>query len=202
MEKITLVVPYDRNRGFLRRCLDSVKEQTYENFELIVKHGPGTWGKKFNEALWEAQGTYIKFLFEDDWLPPDSLKLLAEGIGDHPWICANAYNHEGRHMVIFKSRVVPLAQIAKKNTIHAGTTLYRVDMLREIGGVREDLLTGEEYEMHLRMMSKGYIPGYIGKEVYCYQLWRGQKSRIFKKEKGEWRHDEIKKIQSLYTDKV
>jgi len=86
--------------------------------------------------------------------------------------------------------------------MHMGSTLYRTDVLREIGGMDETLLTGEEYDMHLKLLYLGYNPAYIDKEVYHYRMWSGGKSVIFRKHNKEWRQNELKKIQTRYLDKI
>ena len=86
--------------------------------------------------------------------------------------------------------------------IHGGSTIYRREVLLKIGGMDENLWTGEEYEMHLRLWTSGYIPTYIDREVYYHRLWDGQKSKLYRKTNKTKRDDEIKRIQALYSDKV
>ena len=138
---------------------------------------------------------------DDDWLPVDGLKHLVENIGSSPWIvgnvwqmCANPYIHKPPYLD-FKSQV-------EAYNMHMGSTLYRADVLREIGGMDETLLTGEEYDMHLKLLSLGYNPVYVDKEVYHYRMWHGGKSVIFRKLNKEWRKDELKKIQARYLNQV
>jgi len=199
--KVSVIVPYNKDRGFLKRCVDSINAQSYP-VEMILAHSSGTFAENFNSGLARATGDYLKFVNEDDWLPEDGIKHLVAGMGNNPWICANSYQRESQITWIYKSEVTDLYSMIKKNTIHCGTVLYRTDIIRDIGGMDESLLTAEDYEMHLRLFSKGYIPGYIDKEVYYHMIWRKQKSRIMKKENKQLRDERIKKIQSLYSDKV
>jgi len=198
---VSVIVPYKVNRGHLGQCLDSIKAQSYTDFELIESQSEGSLPVNFNRGLKKAKGKFIKMVQDDDWLPVDGLKHLVENIGDSPWIignvwqmCGNPYIHKPPYLD-FRTQVV-------KYDMHMGSTLYRVDVLRAICGMDETLLTGEEYDMHLKLLSLGYNPEYIDKEVYHYRMWNGGKSVIFRQQNKKWRQDELKKIQARYLNKI
>jgi glycosyltransferase involved in cell wall biosynthesis len=198
---ISVIVPYKEDRGYLHNCIDSIRGQSYTDYELLLCKSEGSLPVNFNSGLKRAKGEFIKMVQDDDWLPVDGLKYLIENIGTSPWIignvwqmCDNPYIHKPPYLD-FASQVV-------KYDMHMGSTLYRTDVLREIGGMDETLLTGEEYDMHLKLLYLGYNPAYIDKEVYHYRMWSGGKSVIFRKHNKEWRQNELKKIQTRYLDKI
>ena len=198
---ISVIVPYKEDRGFLDQCLKSIENQTYKDFELIVSQSDGSLPVNFNNGLRQAKGEFVKMVQDDDYLPPDALQHLADGIGEHKWvvgnvwqICSAPYIHKPPYLD-FKSQV-------EKYDLHMGSTLYRTALLNAIDGMDETLETGEEYDMHLKLLSLGYVPGYIDKEVYCYRMWRGGKSVIYRKKRTEWRKNELAKIKARYTNKV
>lgn len=201
---ISVIVPYDKDRGFLKECVESIENQTYKNFEIILAQGDKPVAANFNDGLKKAKGEYCKFVTEDDWLPNNSLQDLADGISGYDWIFANAIQYEGDSSYIYRTpnEALMFESNVIQNKIHGGTTLYTAETLREIGGMNEELWTGEEYEMHLRLFSHGFLPGYIQKEVYCHRLWSGQKSKLLRKNRKDERQAEIKRIQSLYYDKI
>lgn len=201
---VTLCIPYNEDRGFLKYCLASIEAQSYKDLEVIPVNTPKSVAKNVNIGLKRAKGEFFKVIGEDDWLPSTSISDLVEGIEDYPWVIANAINASGRNHVKYKPPLekVNLLDMAILNVIHGGTTLYRTEILREIGGMDETLWTGEEYEMHLRLLSKGYSPNYIDRFVYYYRVWGDQKSRKLRRENLKNREDEIRRIQSLYIDKV
>jgi GT2 family glycosyltransferase len=69
-----------------------------------------------------------------------------------------------------------LRQLVSKNHIHGGTTLYRTTYHRIVGGWREDLPTGEEFEFHLRLLSRGAKIEYTDKVVFKYRIHGANKS--------------------------
>jgi len=197
---ISIILPYDRNRGYLQRMRDSIEAQTYEDWELIEVHSPASVAKNFNTGLQQADGEFVKVVGEDDWLPHTSLMDLINGIGDHPWICANAYNVSNK--VVYREEPDPsklnLKDMAEQNVIHGGSTLYRTEILKEIGGMDETLWTGEEYDMNMHLMSKGYLPGYVNKFVYYYMQSTFQKSTVYRREDPAKRREAIEQIQKRY----
>lgn len=203
---ISVIIPYDRNRGYLENCITSIMNQTYKDFEIIPVCNPFPVAKNFNIGLRLAQGEFCKFVAEDDWLPINALQDLADGIKDYPWICGNAEQHDSSTWVYrpgdYAKNFLTLKENLNTNRIHGGTTLYRTELLREIGGMDESLWTGEEYDMHLKLMSLGYLPGYVDKIVYCHRLWSGQKSKQLRKNRKDERQKEISRIQSFYFDAV
>ena len=201
---ISVIIPYNKDRGYLSKCLDSIRKQSYKDFEIVEAKSDCSVAVNFNFGLKMAKGTFIKFVTEDDWLPMDSLLYLFRGIGNAPWAYANAYQFDEYHnrSYIQKPMAFDLKSNIEMNQIHGGTTIYRRDVLLKIGGMDETLWTGEEYEMHLRLWTSGYIPTYINREVYYHRLWDGQKSKIYRKTNKTKRDDEIKRIQALYSDSL
>ena len=198
---VSVIIPYNEDRGFLSMCLESIKAQTVP-CELIEVNSPRSVACNVNRGIWLAKGEFIKVVGDDDWLPEDSIENLEKGIGDAPWAVANAVNVVGADRAVYKPDTLDFAQQIKLNRIHNGGTIYRTEILKEIGGMDETLWTGEEYEMHLRLYSLGYLPKYIDKEVYYYRIHSGQKSTTLRRDNRKKRANEIARIQSLYSDKV
>ena len=196
---ISVIVPYKEDRGWLNRCILSIENQSYRDFELIEAKSDGTLPQNFNWGLRQAKGEFIKMVQDDDWLPPDSLRYLAYGIVDYPWVIGNVWQECGEPY-IYKPPYTDFISNLAHYGIHMGSTLYRKDMLDTIGGMDETLTTGEEYDMHLKLLSLGYAPKYIDKEVYHYRMWSGGKSVIYRRKRKEWRANELAKIKARYTN--
>ena len=99
----SIVVPVYQTEKFLSQCLDSILEQTYSNFELIVVNDASPdksllllkqYRKKYpflriinfrknqgvsaarNKGLKTARGEYVYFLDSDDFIAPNLLKKV------------------------------------------------------------------------------------------------------------------------------
>lgn len=104
--KISITVPIFNAQNTLERCIDSILNQDFFDFELLLindgsKDDSGlicdTYAQKDsrvrvihkenggvsetrNLALKEAKGEYLQFLDADDWITPDATRLLAEAM--------------------------------------------------------------------------------------------------------------------------
>ena len=116
--------------------------------------------------------------------------VIARAIGNVWQMCSAPY--------IWKPKYFDFKSHVEHYDLHMGSTLYRRDMLEEIGGMDETLQTGEEYDMHLKLLSLGYAPTYIDEEVYHYRMWQGGKSVIYRRKRTEWRKNELAKIKARY----
>ena len=194
---ISVIIPYNKDRGYLSRCIDSIKAQTYKDFEIIESFADAGVSYNFNRGLERARGEFIKLVGEDDWLPATSLADLHDGIGDAKWVIGNVWQ-ETNPRYIHKPPYLDLESLLKSYDLHGGSTLFRRDILNEIGGMDETLETGEEYDMHLKLLSLGHNPTYINKEVYHYRMWNKSKSVVYRRSRKEWRKEQLAKIKARY----
>jgi glycosyltransferase involved in cell wall biosynthesis len=200
----TVIIPYKIDRGFLDQAIESVKNQTVK-CELMIQQGNYNKGKNINDVLQLAKGEFIKILDEDDTLPETAIENLEKGIEGFDWVCGDAedYWYNGYELDVQKwtGRVVTLEEMLEKNCIHGGTTLYRKQMLLNIGGWNEDLWTAEEYDLHLKLMKNGYKLGYVPKIVYKYRIHDNNKSMSMNPMEKIERIKYINKIKLCYSTK-
>lgn len=109
MEKnglLTVIVPVYKVEPYLRRCLDSIRAQTYKNLQIILvddgspdacgnicdaytkmdsriitihQENEGLSGAR-NKGLLLAEGEYIAFVDSDDWIHPQMYEILVSFI--------------------------------------------------------------------------------------------------------------------------
>lgn len=103
---VSVIVPVYNIEDYLKRCIDSILAQTYENFELLLvddgstdKSGAicdsylekdervrvfhkanGGSSSARNMAILEAKGEYLSFVDSDDYVEPDFLECLVAPI--------------------------------------------------------------------------------------------------------------------------
>jgi len=117
---ISVIIPVYNTEKYLRRCLDSVLKQTYQDFEIIVINdcSPDNSATILNEYVYKdsrihvieneqnegsmfarsvgykaAQGEYLTFLDSDDFLPKDALEVLLEAMLDEDDIAVGNFNY-------------------------------------------------------------------------------------------------------------
>ena len=195
---VTTIIPYNVDRGFLDKCVKSI-----DYGQMILSCSDASVSVNFNNALKDVKTEFVKFISEDDYFLPGGLRALHLGMGSDKWVCANSYRvFEGRVIEFYKPDTLDLEENLIRNRIDGGTTLYRTELLQEIGGMDETLWTGEEYDMHLKLMFMGHMPGYVNQFVYCHRIHSQQKSRIYRKQDKNKRDEAIRSIQARYSNQI
>jgi hypothetical protein len=98
--KISIVVPvYDRpDKDFvLKRCLDSIKRQSFTDYEIVMPENGLGWSPNHNLGIRQAKGGLIKFLHMDDMFAHDrALQDIIYAFKDNvDWLvtsCAHSVN--------------------------------------------------------------------------------------------------------------
>lgn len=120
----SVIVPVYNAEKYLSRCIDSILNQTYQNFELLLiddgskdksgsicdkyekkdprviaihqsNSGPGT---ARNNGLHNAKGRYIIFVDSDDYLDSMYFEVVAENINEYDLLSFAHYNNYGEKL--------------------------------------------------------------------------------------------------------
>ena len=206
MIDISVIIPYHQDREYLFDAIESYEAQEFTgNSELILSHNPSfTLGQNFNAGVARAKGKYIKILPDDDLLTPNCLQDLFDAAErtDADLVFAQARDFTGSQNTYWTPVVTDMSLDALlfENFIHGGTTLYRTDMLRDLGSYDESLWTAEEYEFHLRCVSKGFKLHYVSKIVFNYRVWENSKSIRCRKYRKKERQAYIESIRDKFRE--
>lgn len=195
LPKVSVIIPYKEDRGFLDIAIKSVKDQSYPNIELIICQGDKSVSANINDGIRKATGDYIKYLCEDDWLTPnsiwDSVKAM-QGVDFIHGVANNVFE-SGTSVQHPVHKFPTIDQMLHNNVIHGGTLMYRKEVFQTVGLFNEDLTCAEEYEFNLRCLNHGMILGYTDKILYNYRRHDKQKSLG----KGINQKERAKKIQAI-----
>lgn len=106
MKKVSIIIPVYNTAQYLKRCLDSVRHQTYTNLEIICVDDGSTDGSQDivdeygridsrfivihqenggessarNTGLLKSTGDYIGFMDCDDWIEPNMYEILVDAL--------------------------------------------------------------------------------------------------------------------------
>lgn len=122
--KFSVIIPVYNVEYYLKACLDSVLNQTFEDWEAIcvndgstdnsatileeyshkdgrfkvVNQPNGGLSAARNTGLKAAAGEYVLFLDSDDWIEDNALEILSNDLDDEDMLCFSGrryYEHEG-----------------------------------------------------------------------------------------------------------
>lgn len=120
MEKISVIVPVYNVQDYLKKCIDSILEQDYDNFEIIVVDDGSTdgsekicdeYGEKYsnvnvyhqinrglssarNYGISKATGTYLAFVDSDDFVMKDFLSSMYNNLKQNNVdVCCCGYHY-------------------------------------------------------------------------------------------------------------
>lgn len=161
---VSIIVPIYNAENYLRRCVDSILNQEYTDFELLLvndgstdasgdiceeygdqdprviviqKENTGVSDSR-NRALDRARGKYLQFLDSDDWITPDATRLFVRAAEEY-----------GCDMVI--------------------SDFYRVvgERLSTKGDIEEEgVLTREEFAAHMMENPADFYYGVLWNKLY------------------------------------
>lgn len=113
-EKISIIIPVYKVEQYLKKCLDSIEEQTYTNLEVILvddgspdkcgnicdeyaakdarfqvihKENAGV-ARARNDGIMKATGDYISFIDSDDWIAKDAYEKMYKALKENDADCA------------------------------------------------------------------------------------------------------------------
>ena len=198
MPEISVIVPVYKAEQYLDRCVKSILEQTYQNFELILvddgspDNSPSLcdeWAKNDNHiyvihkenggassarnaGLKIAKGRWIAFADSDDWLDRTALKTLYD--------LANQYNVP---MAIGGMRVVQKYTDASIVMKQNAKVLSNADLMSRFFRLNGELDTHSVWGAIIRreiLEDYSFIEGRMNEDVEtCYYLARKCEAAVY-----------------------
>lgn len=178
--KVSIILPYRKDRGYLDIARASVKWQDYPNIELIESRSNAGVSRNLNRGIQRSTGQLITYLCDDDYLPRESISAQVRAIKQgFDFIHGNAVTLLPMNVQQNWDCAMPnvtFEELLKHNHIHGGTVMYRRRVFRDVGYFDVSLNTAEEYEFNLRCLAYGMELGFTPERVYGYRRHDLQKS--------------------------
>lgn len=212
-------MPTYNRAHFVKYAIDSALNQTYKNIEVIVVDDGSTdntkeicaqYGSKIryfhkqNEGMVVAsnyginmmKGSWLKWLADDDILPPEAVQVLIENTdnGKHPVVCADyeIIDDQGTTLGIWPNKHfdnyydLALALWLEKIAIF-GTTLIHRSCFEIVGKFNPNYGTAFDYEWFLRAsFLHNYMFYYIPRALYKLRLHKQQAAMIHSSKSLAW----------------
>ena len=217
MEHIVLAVIVTYNRlECLQQCLSALKNQTVDNFDILVINNGSTDGTtgylddrkdllKIHQAnLGGAGGFYsgMRYMFEhgyewlwmmdDDGLPDrNQLKNLLK-YGEQGELVLNAIvvNKDNPSKLAF-GNMNPVDQYQEALTASIfhpfnGTFIHR-SVIKKLGYIKKEMfIWGDEQEYRRRILSYGYVPKTVTSAIHFHPQEKGKKLYVFPFVHNNW----------------
>jgi len=171
---VSVIIPTYNRPKFTKEAIDSIKAQSFQDFEIIViedkeQKGPA-WAR--NLGAKKAKGKYLAFLDSDDLWDKKKLEKQLKFLRDNPQykICYTneTWIRDGKHLNQMKKhqkyggwifdKCLPLCIIS------ASSILLEKQVFDDLGGFDESFIVCEDYDLWLRMAAK-YPIGYLDEKL-------------------------------------
>lgn len=167
--RVSVVIPsWDGHRdGCVPRLLESVKRQTFTDYETIIVKGVSPQGKAINQGAAQARGELLLILDDDSELADEHVfERIIQTIDDDPRI-----GMAGASIVVFpdsnpfqqKAALqfprfhTPVVDEATDSDLAChGCCAIPAAVFEEIGREREDILRGLDPDLRVRLRAAGY----------------------------------------------
>lgn len=130
--KISIIIPAYNAEITIRKCIESVLNQTYQDFELIIindgsEDSTGSICDEYNSkdnrirvihqknqgvssarniGINRANGEYTAFVDSDDWIETDYIENLLSASSNYDFVFTNMISREGGHVINENKNVI------------------------------------------------------------------------------------------------
>ena len=205
MVKVSVIIPVFNGEKYIREAIDSVLNQTFKDFEVIViddgsKDNTLSIIKEYkskirwksqenrgqasatNEGIKMAEGEYIAYLDADDVCMPERLEVEAEYLDDHldVGLVYSSYcqmNSVGEVERVVKALPHNNFLLLQKDYIARSSVVHRKNCLDEVGLFDESITGDDDWDMWIRISEKFGI-GYVERPLVKYRVHGEQISLV------------------------
>jgi len=226
MVKVSVIIPAYNAEKYIREAIDSVLNQTFKDFEIVVINDGSTdktpkilksYGNKIrwksqenkglapamNEGIKMAKGEYIAYIDADDICLLERFEIQVKYLDEHPdigLVYSDFYQIDENNKILGKIKSQPFDNLflLQNNYMGKSTVMHRRKCLDEVGLFDDENFRNydNDWEMWIRISEKFGI-GYIDKLLIKYRLHSNSLLSI-RSNKENFRHSHIKIIKKTY----
>ncbi len=225
MPKVSIVLPSYNGERYIRESIESVINQTFTDWELIIVDDCSTdstlhiaeeyagWeerirvihneeNQKLPEALnigfRHAAGAYLTWTSDDNMYLSHALEEMSRYLDEHeevPMVCTGMLFMNENMQYVKEFMPYNAVQMRVQDTVGA-CFMYRREVLAEVGEYSKEFFCVEDYEYWIRILIKYGSIGYIPNIFYLY---RRQKNSLTIEKAERIRHMNSK-LRCKYFD--
>jgi glycosyltransferase involved in cell wall biosynthesis len=199
--KVSVIMPVYNGARYVRNAVDSILNQTYENFEMIVVDDASEDGtneilssyrderlrlfcnnnnlglaKSLNHAIKVSRGEYIARQDADDISHIQRLEGQVSFLDNNSEIAVLGtttqwIDENGQTLLVWQqpteNKRIQQTLLTYCCLIH-GSVMYRAQIVRDMGGYNENMRTGQDYDLWLRV-SETHDIACLPEVLYMYR---------------------------------
>jgi len=184
---VTVIIPTLNSGKDLSECLTSIKRQTYRDMEIIIvdkrsKDETKKIAERFkvrfyqidakerceqlNFAIRKARGEYVYRVDSDFILEPQLIETAVKKCEEENFDALCIHNESFGQSFWAKVRKLE-RDMYRNDKLNVAARFFKKKVLIKLGGFDENLIAGEDYDLHNRLLGAGYNIGYIeAKEIH------------------------------------
>ncbi len=224
MVKVSVIIPAYNAEKYIHEAIDSVLNQTFKDFEIIVINDGSTdntskilesYGNKIrwksqenkgqasaqNEGIKIAKGDYLAYLDADDICFPKRLETQVkylDGHSDVGLVYSDYYQIDDKRILkIAKSHPFDYLLLLQNNYICKSTVMHRRGCLEYPNLFDESINGRDDWDMWVRISEK-FGMGYINKQLVKYRMHEDSWTHSLPNEQDNLRYCHIKIIKKTY----
>ena len=224
MVKVSVIIPAYNAERYIREAIDSVLNQTFKDFEIIVIDDGSTdntskilesYGNKIrwksqenkgqasaqNEGIKIAKGDYLAYLDADDIYFPKILETQVKYLDKHSdagLVYSDYYQIDDKKILkIAKSQPFDYLLLLQNNYICKSTVMHRRECLVCANLFDESINGRDDWDMWVRISEK-FKAGYINKPLVKYRVHEDSWTHSLPNEQDNLRYCHIKIIKKTY----
>jgi len=164
---VSIIIPYwSEYVKYLDECIESVKAQTYKDYEIIVIDDETDLAKARNKGIKKAKGDWIVILDVDNKLTPN---YLEKTVNKGDIVATDLQYFEGSNGIF--TTIKPTLDILRNGNVVDANAGYKKSVWEKVGGYDENMpyRGWEDYDFWYRCLKAGYDITVINEPLILYR---------------------------------